>query len=138
MEVEGRLDKLEGHAVSTEHRLGNLSAEIKGLGAIVNSQGAKLDQIMQAVTANDAASKAAPKFDGAKTLTIVKDLAYLFGLVGAVSTWLILTLTAAEDRVQATKYAFLEQRVDAVVRRMDRTDDRLGWMPRFEMKGAQP
>jgi hypothetical protein len=136
MEVEGRLDKLEGHAVSTEHRLGNLSAEIKGLGTIVSSQGAKLDQIIIAVTTNDAANKARPQFDFAKTLSIVKDLAYLVGGVGVLSIWLIVTLTAAEDRVQSAQYAFLVQRIDAIVKRLDRTDDRFGWSPKLEGNGS--
>jgi hypothetical protein len=138
MEVEGRLDKLEGHAVSTEHRLGNLSAEIKGLGTIVNLQGSKLDQIIVAITTNEAASKAAPKFDAAKTLGVVKDIAYLVGGIGALSIWLIMTLTASEDRVQAAKYSFLEERMNAIVRRLDRTDDRLGWAPRLEKERASP
>lgn len=134
MEVEGRLDKLEGHAVSTEHRLGNLSAEIKGLGAIVSSQGSKLDQIIVAVTTTEAAAKATPRFEFGKMLSIVKDLAYLGALVGVLSTWLIITLTTAENRVKETQLSFVMLRLDSIVKRMDRLDDRLGWTPNFEGK----
>ena len=135
----GRLDKIEvsvgrldTHAISAEHRMNNLSAEIKGLGVVVSSQGTKLDEVLRIITANDAAAKVMPRFDFARTLQIVKDLAYLAALIGVLSTWLIITLTAAGNQVSQSKQAFLEQRFDGMIRRMDRLDDRLGWTPNLE------
>lgn len=132
--AEGRLDKLEQHAVSTENRLGGLTSAMQTLTTVQTTQGAKLDQILSMVMTQDATNKALPRFDFAKVLSLVKDSAYLVALVGALSTWLILTLTAAENRVQAAQYGFITQRMDAIVRRMDRNDDRLGWTPKVESK----
>ena len=102
----GRLEKLETHAVQTSSRLDHIERTQV-------HHGNKLDQIVTAVTR----AEGKPVFEIAKTVSMVRDLFAIGAILASLSIWLVLTLTAANDRVtelqikyQADRLSWIESR----------------------------
>ena len=96
-----RLGTLEEHASKTEGRLGIIEG-------VQHTHGEKLDQIVNAVTRHDAR----PVFDMAKTVTMVAHLFVIGATVATLSVWLILILTAANDKVVEVELRITKERLN--------------------------
>ena len=123
-----RLSALEEHARSTETQLGELSQQVRGLASVQSGQSAKLDEIAKAVTRQEFA----PRFDFAKSVSVVRDIFAILSIIGGLSIWLVLTLTAADNRVTDTTLSFIlkrMERTDAVIQKLE---SRLDWGARTE------
>jgi hypothetical protein len=113
----GRLDKLEDHAVRTEDRL-NVIEKTQGV------HGDKLDQIVTAVTRYDSR----PVFDFHQWTRTIGVLVAIFGAFATLATWFVLTMNAAENRVVALEIVHLKERIAE-------TRAAWSWVPQIEKRG---
>jgi hypothetical protein len=107
----GRLADLEGHATRTEGRLGVIERTQLDQGRVQIEHGDKLDRIMTAVTRYDAR----PIFnihEWVRTAGVVIGLSLTAGgIFSSLAVWLVLTLTAANDRVQEVELRYTKERL---------------------------
>lgn len=98
--VEGRLDRVEQHAVGIENRVVNVEKTLA-------AHGGKLDSIITALTK----AEGRPVFNFTESLTVVKDMAILFALVCGGIIWLATIINSAGNAVIANRLDFIEQRL---------------------------
>lgn len=116
----GRLALLEDHATRTEGRLGVIERT-------QGEHGDKLDRIMTAVTRYDAS----PKFDLQKNVSMIRDLVVMASVIASLAVWLVLTLTAANDRVTELKLQQQAEKIEWLSKRVD-------WQPQFQNQAPVP
>ncbi len=117
-----RLDKLETHAMQTTARLDHIE-KTQG------QHSTKLDQIFTAVTR----AEGRPSFDLWKAVSSVRDVLAIGAVIGTLSVWLVITLTAAENRVTETKIAWQAEKIEWQSERLRRLEASFNWVPRIEM-----
>lgn len=118
---DDRLEKLEKHATKTEGRLDTIE----------KTQGhhsTKLDQIFTAVTR----AEGRPQFDLWKAVSSVRDVLAIGAVIGSLSVWLVLTLTAAENRVTETKLAWQVEKIEWQNERIKRLEAAFEWTAKTE------
>lgn len=139
MDSEARLDKLEHHATRTESRLETLAGRQAEQGIVLHAHSSKLDQIVTAVTKQEAM----PKFDWMRTLQAVALLVGMFvGVVGpasAFAVWFVTSLTAKDNEVQNTKMHYMEratadhlERIKSLEKIVFTAYSAGGWKPKIE------
>jgi hypothetical protein len=110
---DGRLDKLENHAVRTEDRLNNIERTQE-------AHGGKLDGIgttLQTLTTQLVRYDSRPQFDASRIISTARDVFAILAVCGAFGVWYVTTLAGArsdlltlEIRHQAEKISWLESR----------------------------
>jgi hypothetical protein len=110
----GRLALLEDHATRTEGRLGVIERTQV-------DHGDKLDRIVVAVTRYDAL----PKSDFSKNVSMARDLVVMGSVLASLAVWLVITLTAANDRVTDLRLQVVSEKIDWVTKRVD-------WQPQVQ------
>lgn len=105
---DGRLLKLEGHAIKTEGRLDSIERT-------QGEHGHKLDRVggqLSDVLAGLASLRSVPRFDlheWARTFGVVVTVS---GAVAALAVWLIITLTRTDAATQALQLSHLREVMD--------------------------
>lgn len=122
---DGRLIKLENHALKTEGRLDTIEKT-------QSSHSVKLDQIFTAVTIQ----QNVPRFDVHKMISTIRDILGIAGVFGFLAVWLIVTLNAATERATAldikhnAEIAGLKN--SYALERIDRLTSAFTWRPSIE------
>ena len=104
-EYDGRLGKLEGHAIKTEGRLDRIEDTLIEHGRKQDAAASQLSTILAAVTG----IQSAPRFDiheWARTLGVV---VVVCGSLAGLSVWLIVTLTRTDTATQELKLQHLRE-----------------------------
>jgi hypothetical protein len=109
-----RLDKLEDHAVRTEDRLNNIEKTQEAHGGKLDSIGSSLHMLSTQLTRYDSR----PVFNFHQWIVTIGVLVAIFGALGSLATWFVLTMNAAENRVIALRIQHVEERV---------AETRAGW-----------
>lgn len=120
---DGRLDKLEDHAVRTEGRLSAIEGTQAAHGSKLDSIAASIGQLSTSLVRYDSR----PVFDFHAWVKTVGVLFTVCAILGGLATWFVLTMTAADNRVTAV-------RLDYQASELQRIRDAMGWRPTFESK----
>lgn len=127
-----RIDLLEDNQRETKVRLGEMDRRLMDQGTTLAHHSSKLDQIFQVVTQQ----QARPQFEASKALGVVRDVVLLIlAVVGPAATllvWMITTLTAANDRVQAVQIEYLASQVKEIKYVIGQAQSPRGWVPHLE------
>lgn len=113
--TENRLDRLEQHATETQHRLGVVETQLKGISADVKT-------LVQAV----AGVAAQPRHDWFKVVPALAGAVVIFTAIGGVITYIASNVNAAANARQEERLMFLQMRLDH------------GWFSASEMKIRVP
>lgn len=91
---DGRLHALEGHAIKTEGRLDRIDDTLRAHGAQMGQLDGKLDQLITAVTHEQAAKR--PPFDIHAWVRTVGSLAGACAVLAGLATWFVIKMTAVD------------------------------------------
>lgn len=105
LRFEGRLDSVEKQGADLTHRVQSVEATLRHHGAKMDTMGAKLDQIVTAVTR----SEATPRTNLKEVLNVTKDLAILSGLVATLLGFVINSYGASDRAVMSYRISQLER-----------------------------
>lgn len=104
-----RISSLENNAVETKMRLGEMDRRLIDQATILGTHGSKMDQIFQVV--NTLGAK--PQFDFGRVISYVRDIVAITMMIATpmagVIVWMIITITAANDRVQQLEVEHLKE-----------------------------
>lgn len=122
-ELDIRLDKLETTSIQVEGRLGTIERTQA-------AQSVVIEKIHTAVTL----AQGRPQFDIWKAVSSMRDIFAICAIVGSLSVWLVLTLTAANNQAQEIKLAWQSDRIEWANKRLERLEASFSWVPRIEAK----
>lgn len=113
--TEARLDRLEVSSAESNHRLGVVETQLKGISADVKT-------LVQSV----ATAAATPRHDFFKIIPALAGAVVIFTAVGGVITYIASNTNAAASARQEERLSFLHMRMDR------------GWFTASEMKIRAP